>query len=1210
MTHPTLSRKQHRAPTLGRWRGVLNGVGLLLVSATLARGAAATLLFEDDFDRGLPGWTAVQPPGNYLDGPMRWQHDLVSGAFIEQSNIYTDASTASPSAVAAMLINDTPTDAPFTYRARLIAGDDDGFGLIFGYRDAGNFFRVTFTRQNRTTPGYPWNGWNVDRMVDGVATNLFGDGTADHIPSFINTQYVPFDVTLAVDSENRLTLTVVEDPEGAPIDYPLVEGQPLPASADGQVGLTTWGMSGSALRGFRMANLDLSPTPLTEGPEPLAEWTPVVTQRADGSQLDPGSGNGGVPIWSLALGPSGAYGTLHENSDSFGGNDADGVVDFSSAALVAGDAGWSDYFVTARLQPSDDDAHGILLRYQDEQNFYRVTLRGQQSATGPARGLSIQKVVGGVWEEVFHEDTPQYVPSTLAPFDRYDLSASILGNRLQVQLTVNPDGTAQVFDYGPFDITGATLPSGRIGLFSWAMSRMEFDWVRVEGIEGLPLIVTSPYGNPNPASGLNGFAPGTPVEASAGSPIEESPGLRRVATGWTGTGSVPASGSGDSVTFTLNTISSLTWQWRTDLRLQVTSGAGGQVLGRPTDDWLPEGSEFILTAQADAGYVFSGWSGDLAATSPQLDIDLTRPLTLEAQFEADTDNDTLPDSWELAELKTLGAGPDDDTDQDGLSNRAEYERGSSAGFAETVALEPAYGSRWENVQRDPFLPGQIVVRDFGGGFRGAWENSNDYREAVDARFIGEDAVVPGVSFDGPRLVLTPEAWDSAWRDFTASTVFSVGDNDANCVYFRYQDENNWYRVTVCGENNNLDWRAPFGVTVQKRVNGFFSLLAEDASIATDPADTSFYKRIRVTVSAQGSNFEVRVTGWDTFVLPPEWNVFGEAILSFSDTDLANGRFGVGTWGQSGGGSATELNPVSDGALIEDVVVTVGGQEVLREDWEQAPPAEDLPAGWDRSEGAPAGTWRRTAHGTILQIDDALTSSTGTAAQPRADGEGPILLAPTAGVANYLLELGFHPFDDDGIGFVYDYHDADNFSRVLFVSEASGPGRNPQGVSISRKSNGLWSDIVAGDPSFIYVNGSPFHVEFANNQGRCRLTAQLVDDPSTTRSWSWNGPAGTAEGRIGLTCWGESDAHFLPVTIYGLQPTEAGGDLRIGQVSIAAGVLMLDVINPDGTPYAVEQSTLLRPDSWTVAADSQTAGQWTTPVNAAPGGTFYRLRRLP
>jgi hypothetical protein len=52
------------------------------------------------FNRGIPGWTAVQPAGTYLDGPMRWQYDIVSGAFLEQSNIYTDAAAASPSATA------------------------------------------------------------------------------------------------------------------------------------------------------------------------------------------------------------------------------------------------------------------------------------------------------------------------------------------------------------------------------------------------------------------------------------------------------------------------------------------------------------------------------------------------------------------------------------------------------------------------------------------------------------------------------------------------------------------------------------------------------------------------------------------------------------------------------------------------------------------------------------------------------------------------------------------------------------------------------------------------------------------------------------------------------------------------------------------------------------------------------------------------------
>jgi hypothetical protein len=151
------------------------------ISAT-AIGATATLLFADDFDRGIPGWTAVQPAGTYLDGPMRWQYDIVSGAFLEQSNIYTDNANASPSATAVMLINDAVAGPTFNFKARLIAGDDDAFGLIFGYRNPTNFYRVTFTRQVRTTLGFPWNGWSVDRKVDNVATNLFGDGTPTHSP--------------------------------------------------------------------------------------------------------------------------------------------------------------------------------------------------------------------------------------------------------------------------------------------------------------------------------------------------------------------------------------------------------------------------------------------------------------------------------------------------------------------------------------------------------------------------------------------------------------------------------------------------------------------------------------------------------------------------------------------------------------------------------------------------------------------------------------------------------------------------------------------------------------------------------------------------------------------------------------------------------------------------------------------------------------------
>ncbi|MCI0534126.1 MAG: hypothetical protein L0Z50_02745 [Verrucomicrobiales bacterium] len=1185
-------------------RGLLAGaVGLIHCFALQAVPAA--LLFEDDFNRGLPGWTAVQPVGTYLDGPLRWQYDIVRSSFLEQSNIYTDAADASPSATAAMLINDAMAGTNLTYKARLIAGDDDAFGLIFGYRDANNFYRVTFTRQRRVVAGYPWNGWNVDRKVDNVATNLFGHGTPDHVESFFNTQFQPFDVTISVSANNLFSLTVLDDPEGAAAEYKLVEARPLPGPANGRVGLVTWGMSGTALRGFRIQNPELEPVQLLGNVNALTNWTAVVPPRADGSGLDPGSGNGGQAIWSLALGQNGSLGTLHENSDAFGGNTDDGLVDFAASSLVAGDVNWSNYVVTARIIPADDDGHGILLRYKDEMNFYRVALRNQASGTGPQKGLSIQKVVNGVWEEIYHDDPVKYDPVANVP---YDITAVAVGDRLQIQLIGNPTGTAQTFSYGPFDLSGGTIANGRIGFFSWGMSRTEFDFVRVNGIDGVPLQVSSAYGTPEPAAGLHGFDAGSSVSASVASPIEELPGLRRVVTGWTGLGSVPNTGTATNVSFTLTEISSLTWNWRTEMRLTATAGAGGTVTA-PAVGWLPEGTNAVVTAQSNAGFVFVGWSGDISSTEPALSLKLVRPLNITARFDPDADNDGLPDNWEQTHFGGLNPTADGNPDNDPHSNLAEYQRGTNPASAETLVASDGLASRWENVQRDPILPGQLVVRDFGNGFRGVWENSNDFREAVDPNFIGASFIVPGVSFEGPRMIIRTNIWNPSWDDFTASAIFSVGDNDGNCVYFRYQDENNWYRVTVCGENNNLDWRAPFGVTVQKRVNGVFSELAEDASTATDPSDASFYKRVRVTVTAQGPSIEVRVIGWNTLVTPAEWETARELVLQLTDSDVPSGRFGVGTWGQSGGSTATASNPVTAGVLIEDVIVSVNGSEVFREEWDQIPLAAELPPGWTNPvTGTPAGTWQVTAHGTILQTSNYSTPTTGTLTQLKADGESTTLLAPSPGVANYFLEIGFHPFDDDGIGFVYDFQDTNNFSRVLFVSEASGNGRVPQGLSVSRKVAGAWSDLVVGDSTFVYTNGRPFAIEFANNNGEYRLRAWHMDNPDSHQSWSWTGPAAAATQRFGLACWGETDAHFLYARASSLPARSNGNEFRINKATIEGGNLVLEITKPNGFTYQVESSETLAPGSWTIRARDQSATRWTVPLQTGPDAVFYRLTR--
>ena len=267
---------------------------VLLAGATPAR---ASVLFEDDFNLGFPGWTAVQPPGLYVSGPLLWQYDIGNSAFTENSNIYTDDSTFSPSAIAPMLINDAVTATNFTFTARLTAGDDDGFGLIFGYTAETDFYRVMFARQNRTA-GFPYGGWSVDRKDEGITTVLFGNGAPGYVQTFLNTASRPFDVTITVDTQSRLTLTVVDNPLVAPTTYVLVTNQPLPAAANGKVGITTWGMSQSPYA-FRIQNLNLTPVALAGNPNALTNWTPVVPPRSSGSTtLSQGIA---APLWSMSV---------------------------------------------------------------------------------------------------------------------------------------------------------------------------------------------------------------------------------------------------------------------------------------------------------------------------------------------------------------------------------------------------------------------------------------------------------------------------------------------------------------------------------------------------------------------------------------------------------------------------------------------------------------------------------------------------------------------------------------------------------------------------------------------------------------------------------------------------------------------------------------------------------------------------------------------
>lgn len=135
------------------------------------------------------------------------------------------------------------------------------------------------------------------------------------------------------------------------------------------------------------------------------------------------------------------------------------------------------------------------------------------------------------------------------------------------------------------------------------------------------LTVTSLYDSPNPTSGW--FDVETSIMASVTSPASSGAGTRYACTGWTGTGSVPASGSTTAASFIITQDSSLTWNWKTQYLLTVVTDPSGLVpspsrnpageTGSPNGWWYDNGVDVALTAETVAGYAFTYWDVDGAS---------------------------------------------------------------------------------------------------------------------------------------------------------------------------------------------------------------------------------------------------------------------------------------------------------------------------------------------------------------------------------------------------------------------------------------------------------------------------------------------------------------------------------------------------------------------------------------------------------------------
>jgi uncharacterized repeat protein (TIGR02543 family) len=167
---------------------------------------------------------------------------------------------------------------------------------------------------------------------------------------------------------------------------------------------------------------------------------------------------------------------------------------------------------------------------------------------------------------------------------------------------------------------------------SWTSNVNKIVHLKNEASVSISLTVVSSYGSPVPNVGSHTYQSGDPVTAEVSSPVYEPNGIRYVCTGWTGTGSVPASGTGTTVSFNITENSTITWNWKTQyyLTTNVTPPSGGSVT--PSSGWYDAGSQIQLQATVNTNFEFTGWSGDLSGSTSPVLLQMNGPKEVTGNF--------------------------------------------------------------------------------------------------------------------------------------------------------------------------------------------------------------------------------------------------------------------------------------------------------------------------------------------------------------------------------------------------------------------------------------------------------------------------------------------------------------------------------------------------------------------------------------------------
>ncbi|MDQ8207422.1 SUMF1/EgtB/PvdO family nonheme iron enzyme [Coraliomargarita sp. SDUM461003] len=230
------------------------------------------------------------------------------------------------------------------------------------------------------------------------------------------------------------------------------------------------------------------------------------------------------------------------------------------------------------------------------------------------------------------------------------------------------------------------------------------------------LTVVSAYGSPVPAVGEHLYSHGAEVEASVEAVSQGK--TRNIITGWSTTGANSASGDESSVNLELTGDTTLTWNWETQVLLEIDSGAEGKLKPMDAGKWYPINTTVNIESVPGPFFTFVEWRGDLGeadATQATLSLRLDQPRALVADFSPVLAANGTPHWWldnqGLVSDGNFDAAESSDPDGNGLTAAQEFVAGLPVGGQLKVGMDiPSAASPTINITWDSQLGRRYTVK--------------------------------------------------------------------------------------------------------------------------------------------------------------------------------------------------------------------------------------------------------------------------------------------------------------------------------------------------------------------------------------------------------------------------------------------------------------------------------------------------------------------